>query len=268
MRWLIQLIVPLVTISSFESAAGATLLGHELIPGRTADIQFPVDEYFQNYAVQGGNPKPNQGHMVITVPKDFDPSRSWPMLIVTSTTDAGRTSPMDAKWYEQPALKEGWIVLATDAVIKPKNDSTPWRLAMTAAALQDVRREWPQSAHWPVAFAGLSGGAKRSGMLGAMLARSGTVRICGFFLAGINDDRLTAGYREFHPPDTFLNVPVWLSAGMSDQIAPLAKHEAVQLSLQHTGFKQVEMGIFDGRHEVKPAEVQRALRWFRELGKF
>jgi hypothetical protein len=249
-------------------ARGASLLNHELVPGRTAKIEFPVDEYFQNYAAEGGNPKPGKGLMVMTVPRDFTPSRSWPVLIVTSTTDANRTSPMDAKWYEQPALKEGWIVLATDAAIHAQHDSTPWRLAMTAAALQDIRREWPQSAEWPVAFAGLSGGAKRSGVLGAMLAKSRTIRICGFFLAGINEDRLTPAYREFQPPPAFLNVPIWLSVGMSDRIAPLAKHEAVQLSLQHAGFTQVKLGIFDGRHEVNPGEVQRALRWFREFGKF
>ena len=248
--------------------SAVTLLGHELVPGRTAQIEFPVDAYFQNYAAQGGNPKPARGRMVVTVPSGFDPSRSWPILIVTSTTDAGRTSPMDAKWYERPALQEGWVVLATDAAIAPRQDSTPWRLAMTAAALEDIRREWPQSAKWPVAFAGLSGGAKRSGVLGAMLAKSGAVRICGFFLAGINDDRLSAGYREFHPPPEFLDVPVWLSAGMNDQRAPLAKHEAVQLSLQHTGFTRIKLGIFDGGHELKPAEVQRALRWFREVGHF
>src|SRR4051812_8447924 len=73
----------------------ASLLGHEIVPGKTADIQFPVDEYFQNYAAEGGNPKPTTGRMVFTTPKNFDTSRVWPLLIVTSTTDAHRTSPMD-----------------------------------------------------------------------------------------------------------------------------------------------------------------------------
>src|SRR5215813_10794878 len=76
----------------------ASLLGREIVPGHTADIQFPVDEYFQNYAAEGGNPKPATGRMVFTAPKNFDPSRAWPILIVTSTTDANRTSPMDSKW--------------------------------------------------------------------------------------------------------------------------------------------------------------------------
>ena len=63
------------------------------------------------------------------------------------------------------------MILASDATIKPRQDSTPWRLGMLGAALEAVRKEWPQTAKWPVAFAGMSGGAKRSGVLGAMLAR-------------------------------------------------------------------------------------------------
>lgn len=257
-----------VAIVLVRPTQAASLLGREIVPSKTADIQFPVDEYFQNYAAEGGNPKPTTGRMVFATPKNFDPSRAWPILIVTSTTDANRTSPMDAKWYEQPATREGWIVLATDAAIHPNHDSTNWRLGMTAAALEDIRREWPQSAHWPVAFAGFSGGAKRSCVLAAMLAKSGTMRICGLFIGGINEDRLTPAYNEFKPPADFLNMPIWISAGLSDPRAPLAKHEAVQLPIQHAGFRNVRLGIYPGGHELNPAEVQRALRWFRELGKF
>ena len=175
---------------------------------------------------------------------------------------------MDAPWYQQPATAEAWIVLASDATIRPRTDSISWRLGLLAAALEAIRKDWPQSAQWPVAFAGLSGGAKCSGVLGAMLAKSGTVKICGFFLAGINDDRLSEAYKTYHPPPDFLAVPIWLSSGMDDRTAPPAKHEHVQFSLQNTGFQHVRVERFLGGHEVKPAEVQRALQWFREMGKF
>jgi predicted esterase len=175
---------------------------------------------------------------------------------------------MDAPFYEQAAVAEGWIVLATDANIRPIVDSVAWRLATLAAGLQAIRKEWPQFAQWPVAFAGFSGGAKCSAELGPILVKSGTVKICGFFLAGINTDPLSKAYKTYHLPPDLLNVPIWLSSGTSDQIASPGKHENVRLSLQHAGFKRVRLEAFDGGHEVDPAEVQRALRWFRELGKF
>jgi hypothetical protein len=247
---------------------GATLAGQEVRGGGSVDIRFPVAQYFQDYAAQGGNPRVETGRAVLMFPPGFDPARPWPILIVTSTTDANRTSPMDAEWYRRPATMEGWVVLASDATVKPHQDSTNWRLGMLAAALEALRKEWPQSAHWPVAFAGLSGGAKRSGVLGAMLAKSGTVNICGFLLIGINDDRVSEAYKTFHPSQDFLRVPIWLSSGMSDHLAPPGAHDHVRISLQRTGFQHVRLEAFDGGHQVKPAEVQRALRWFREMGKF
>jgi len=36
----------------------------------------------------------------------------------------------------------------------------------------------------------------------------------------------------------------------------------------NTGFKRVRVEPFLGRHEIKAAQVQLALRWFRQIGKF
>lgn len=160
------------------------------------------------------------------------------------------------------------MLLASGATVTPRLDSTTWRLAHLAAALQALRRQWPQSARWPVAFAGLSGGAKLAGVIGAELASTNAVKPCGFFLAGINDDRLSVAYKMYHPPADFLNTPIWLSSGMTDPRAPYGAHERVRASLVQTGFKHVRLETFPGGHTVDNAQVQLALRWFREMGKF
>src|SRR5437764_5522335 len=157
------------------SAVAATLAGHPVQGGATLDFQFPINKFFQDYAAQGGNPRPTTGRALLMFPKGFDPARSWPILIVTSTTDLGRTSPMDAPWYRDAAIAEGWVVLATDATIPPREDSLAWRLAMLTAGLETIRKNWPQSAQWPMAFAGYSGGAKRCGILGAILAKDNNI---------------------------------------------------------------------------------------------
>ena len=246
----------------------ATLAGQQVQGGKKVEIRFPVSKYFQDVAAQGGNPRVETGRAVLTFPPGFDPVRRWPILIVTSTTDYHRTSPMDAEWYRPPADAEGWMILASDATIKPHHDSTPWRLAMLGAALEALRKEWPQTAKWPVAFAGMSGGAKRSCVLGAMLAKAGLVNICGFYLSGINDDRLSPAYKTYQPGPAFLNIPIWISGGMDDEIAHPSSQGAVQGSLQRTGFKRVRIERFVGGHRLKRSEVRLALRWFRELGGF
>lgn len=250
------------------ASEAAKLAGQEVPAGGKCEIHFPVSKYYQDYAAEGGNPRPTTGRALLMFPKGFNPARPWPILIVTSTSDNDRTSPMDAPWYRDAAMKEGWIVLTTDATIRPRADSTAWRFAMLAAALQTIRHDWPQSAQWPIALAGFSGGAKTTGDLGPMLAKSDPVRICGLLLIGINSDRLSAGYKSFQPASGFLGTPVWISGGASDRVAPPASEELVYYSLKRTGFQQVRLEQFSGGHAVNSAEVQRALHWFREVGKF
>jgi hypothetical protein len=246
----------------------ATLAGQTVPPGATLDIRFPIDKYFQDYATAGGNPRPTTGRALISFPKGFDPARTWPILAVISTSDNRRTNPMDAPFYQDPGTAEGWVVLATDATISPRDDSDSLRLGLLGAAIQMLHKEWPQSTRWPLAFGGFSGGAKRSGFMGAMLASTHAAKICGFFLAGINDDRISVAYKTYRPPADFLNIPIWLSSGTGDSIAPPWKQEHVRASLVNTGFKHVRVESFDGGHEVDPAQVRLALRWFRQLGNF
>jgi hypothetical protein len=258
----------LLSVLAAFSADAVTLAGQQVQPGGKIEIRFPVSKYFQGIASEAGNPRPETGRAVLTFPAGFNPSRPWPILIVTSTSDFNRTSAMDADWYRPPATAEGWIVLGPDATIAPRIDSTQWRLGLLGAALEAIRKEWPQSARWPVAFAGFSGGSKRSGILGVMLAKSGSVRVCGFFLSGINEDRLGESYRTYQPGAALLEVPVWLSSGSSDPIATPQAHNLVKASLERIGFKRVRLEQFGGGHQLKMSEVRRALQWFRQLGRF
>jgi hypothetical protein len=251
-----------------DISKSATLTGQVVRPGGTLDLRFPLSKYFQDYAARGGNTRPTTGHALMTFPNNFDPAQSWPILIIISTADYHWTNAMSAPPYQQAGLREGWIVLAADATIVPHDDSEAWRVALIGAALELIYKNWPQSTHWPVAFGGLSGGAKRAGFIAAMLQSSNKLRICGFFLAGINDDRISVAYKDYHLSSDFLNIPIWLSSGISDPLAPPFRHEHVRASLVNTGFKHVRLESFAGSHQVQPAQVQLALRWFRQLGNF
>jgi len=145
-------------------------------------------------------------------PKNFDPARSWPILIVTSTTDLDRTSIMDAPWYRDAAMVEGWVVLATDATIRPRTDSVLWRLAMLTAGLQMIRtigrnrpvgRQRLPDFRWceEQRISRRDAGKKTVGL-----------KSVDFFLAGMNADRLSAAYHDYQPPAAFLSIPVWLAA--------------------------------------------------------
>jgi hypothetical protein len=262
------LVLGCASILLAASSWAATIAGKEAKPGPLVEIQFPVSRYFQDMAAQGGNPRPATGRAVLSFPPGFDPARRWPIMIVTSTTDYHRTSPHDAEWYHPPADAEGWVIIASDATIKPQHDSTPWRLAMLGAALDAMRKDWPQSRNWPVAFVGMSGGAKRSCLLGAMMAKGRAVNICGFFLSGINDDKMSESYKTYQPGTDFLNIPIWISGGMDDVIATPSLEGKVAAGMRSSGFKRVRLEHFMGGHWLKRSEVKLALRWFRQLGGF
>jgi predicted esterase len=110
--------------------------------------------------------------------------------------------------------------------------------------------------------AGFSGGGKRAGTVAPLLARAG-LRLNGIFLTGINEERLTTGYRQFRPGVKFLQTPVFISSGRDDQVAPLAEQSAIKQKLEQAGFTRVRQEIFPNKHVVKRSHVREALRWFR-----
>ncbi len=245
------------------AAAGATLLGQPVGPGGRVKITFPLSAELQKLAMEGGNPRVETGNAVLVFPARFDPSRAWPVLIVTSTSDFDHTSPMDLGYYRSAAVGEGWVMLASDSPVKPRVDSTQWRLAFLAGAIEAIRKDWPQWSRWPVAMAGYSGGAKRTAYLAPMLVKGGYAPLCGLFLTGVNVDRLTESYNAYRPGPAMLDVPIFLSSGTADKIATPLDHARVFASMQKGGFRRSRLEAFDGEHVVNAKHVADALRWFR-----
>lgn len=253
-------------IALFLASVGtdaATISGQAIHPGERVNIEFPLAKEVQEIASRGGNPRVTTGRATLVFPAGFDPAKPSPMLIVTSTSDFNRTSPMDIGFYRAAAASEGWIVLASDGPVRMTSDSAEWRLAMLLGALDALHREWPQSTKWPVAMAGFSGGSKRTGDLAPYLVKAGLARICGLFLTGINVDRLSESYRKYQPGRAFLDTKIYLSNGAIDKIATPGDHQQVIESLRRAGFRNIRLESFPGEHEVNAAAVRDALRWFR-----
>lgn len=258
------LAVLLLLLPVLPARGAAKLCGQEVVPGRRLTINFPLTPEHQQVAAQGGNPTCTTGVLVMHVPAGFDPRKPQRILMCVSTSDFNLTSPQHMPYYRDVALSEGWIVMATDGPVKAKQDSTTWRLAFIAGALDAVRKEWPAARNWPVALAGFSGGAKRSAYILPMLARTG-IAFTGLFVTGINDDRLTESWDTYGRPANILNVPVFISGGRSDQIAPPDVHLKVKSSMERKGFK-VRLELFDGGHDVHRPHIREALRWFQKPG--
>jgi len=247
--------------------AGLNFAGTNFSPGSTVQANVPLSALEKSYAGQGGNPVPAYAVAVLATPVNFDPTKSWPVLIPCSTSDFKRQNRNDlVQFYQRVGLSEGWVLLAGDGPQHAKNDNVAWRESMTLAAIDALHRSFPGSEKWPMACAGFSGGGKGVGYVAPFLARYGC-RIIGIYITGANEDHLSDGYARLQPGADFLSTPIYFSAGREDRIATLEQQYAVAGLIKRTGFSRIRIGTFHGDHEVNDAQTSIALRWFRELQK-
>jgi hypothetical protein len=241
--------------------AGLTFEGVPIQPGKATTALVPLSPEEKTYAAIGGNKVPEKAVAVLTVPSNFDPQKTWPVLVVFSTSDFHWDNRHDIPFYSTEALSENWLVLTGDGPERPRDDSTGWRSAMTLAALDALHRSFPGSNRWPIACAGISGGAKRACLIAPLLALKGN-RVAGIYLAGVNEDLLGEGYRTFHPGADFLGTKIFITSGQSDRIATPAQTQHVMTSMQKNGFRQVRLEMFPEGHRVKRPLTRAALLWF------
>lgn len=203
-------------------------------------------------------------HGAIAVPRNFDPSLPTPILLVSGTSDGDGSSVRAMQAFTNIALRLGWIVIAADGPFgKPANDSPPWRWAMASTLLEHIHKTWPKSRRWPIATAGVSGGGKWSGVIGAVLANRG-YNLVGVFMGAVNQDFASEAAKLYEPAVRYKRTPIFLSSGTDDKVATPEHHGQVKESLLHYGFTSVRLETFKGGHALSEAELRKALNWFIE----
>ena len=251
------------TAQSAESSLKFAGVGFS--PGSTVQANVPLSAQEKSLAAQGGNMVPPNAVAVLATPANFDPRKSWPVLVTCSTSDFKRHNRNDlVQFYRTVGLADGWVLLAGDGPQHARNDTAAWRGAMTLAAVGALHRSFPGSEKWPVACAGFSGGGKGVGYVAPLLARNGC-RIAGIYMTGANEDHLSDGYARIQPGANFLSTPIYISAGQDDRIATVEQQYNVAGSVKRTGFNRMQIGTFHGGHEVNDGQTSVALSWFRKL---
>ena len=259
-------LILLLHAGSVAATAGSlTFAGVAFSPGSTVKANVPLSAQEKSLAGQGGNAVPPNAVAMLATPSNFDPRKSWPVLVVCSTSDFKRQNRDDlVQFYRTVGLAEGWVLLAGDGPQHARNDTAAWRGAMTLAAVHALYHSFPGSDKWPVACAGFSGGGKGVGYVAPLLARNGC-RIAGIYMTGANEDHLSDGYARIQPGANFLNTPIYISAGHDDRIATVEQQYTVAGSIKRTGFRRMRIGTFHGGHEVNDGQTSVALGWFRQL---
>lgn len=232
-----------------------------LTPGSIFTFQTQLSPAEQKLAKEDGNPGADTATVGLCVPTNFTPAKKWPILIVFTTSDGNFSHVARLKAFARTANDCGWVVLAADGPAKPPEISAKWCWAMLSAGLAVLEKEWPDVKKWPMACGGNSGGAKMSALMAALLA-SEKFPVVGVFMGGCNEDLLSIGLREFHPPATFKKIAAFLSVGTADKKASPAKVAAVAASMKAAGFRNLRLESYDGGHQMSDEQVAVALGWF------
>jgi len=262
---LAQLILLLHAGSVAATAGPLTFAEVPFSPGSTVKANIPLSAQEKSLAGQGGNAVPPNAVATLATPSNFDPRKSWPVLVICSTSDFKRQNRDDlVQFYRTAGLHEGWVLLAGDGPQNARNDTAAWRGAMTLAAVAALHHSFPGSDKWPVACAGFSGGGKGVGYVAPLLAKNGC-HVAGIYITGANEDHLTDGYARIQPGGNFLNTPIYISAGHDDRIATVEQQYTVAGSIKRTGFNRMRIGTFHGGHEVNDGQTSVALSWFRQM---
>jgi hypothetical protein len=245
--------------------ASASHAAPPLVPGATTEIRVALPVELRELAGDGKVAPVEQALVAVAVPADFSADRSWPVLVVNATADAGFNSSRSLlERYKDAALGAGWIVIAADPApaATARDDQLSLRFALDLAALAALRDGWKDAGTPLVAVGGFSGGAKFSAGLAPLFARYGA-RVVGVYMAGVNEDLLSVSARRFGVLDAALRrLPVFVQSADIDRVATPAQHRAVAASLRDAGFINVRVETVAGRHEVISEPLSAALRWF------
>lgn len=238
--------------------------GTEIPLGKKTTFRAPLDEEAQKLLKREGNPAA-ESVVGLWLPADFDPGKEWDILLVSATENS---SSVNSLFMYQASAQEsgGWVVLAADGpATPPKGDTTQWRWQMARAGLLALEAAWPAARNWPVAACGFSGGAKRSGLLGALLCADNRP-VIGMYMGGCNDDMASAGLQEYRPNGpAFRKTPIYLSTGDQDAVATVAAANRVRQSMEASGFRNVRAETYAGGHTADATQITEALNWFKEL---
>lgn len=255
------LVSPRASPSGLAAAPAATV-ALSVTPGSTSTFEVPLSRQAQIEAARNGNPAIKMAKVLIGVPMGFDPQRSYPLLIISATVNYPSSSLYPR--YEKEAIDAGWVIMAADAMEKPKDDDNGWRWATISAGLDAMEANWPAAKTWPIACGGFSGGAKRSGFIAGEVATKTQHKLIGMLMGGCNQDTASMALHQNPSPPAYVfqQVPIFLSSGTDDKIATPAQHKDVLSSMKGSGFKKIKLETFPGAHDPAPQHTTDALAWF------
>jgi hypothetical protein len=247
-----------IGLTAFTGACPAAEFGADQV----TKFQVPLTPPAKATIEASGNKQVTAAIGTVYLPPGFSAARTWPVMIVSATSDFNQRSGTELERYVPAARKLGWVLIAADAPATPRNDSNELRYGVLAAVLDSLQSRWPKLYSWPIASGGFSGGAKRAGILAAMLLKA-NLNVRYVLCCGMNEERFSYALKQYQPNSSrFRNLKIFVSNGTNDKVSQVVHARGAVAALRRNGFANVRFEQFGGSHEVYRPHVEEALRWF------
>ncbi|MCF6312933.1 MAG: hypothetical protein L3J39_10830 [Verrucomicrobiales bacterium] len=208
-----------------------------------------------------------EGIMItIATPADFDPSKSYPIFVTSTTTSA--TNAVAAKGnYARVGTPNGFIVIGAQSTtldIK-KHTYHEARAATFNRLIKEMVHIWPASKDWPLYFGGFSGGSKNCFFLAGYSMKELKRPPLGFFMIGSNYSLLDTVRKEYNLSKSDLkHVLYYVCNGTQDKIASPQDGQEVVEQLKKAGAKKIRSETYEDGHKFSKEQFDQALKWFLE----
>jgi len=202
--------------------------------------------------------------ITIATPPDFDPTKSYPIFVVSTTTTAKNAEAAKGN-YARGGTPNGFVVIGAQSATLDRERHTDHeaRAATFNRLIQEMTRIWPASKKWPLYYGGFSGGSKNCFYLAGFSMVNLKRPPLGFFMIGCNHSQLEiVRERDNISKKDWKDVLYYVCNGTEDTVAPPSYGEEVVEALKDAGGKIIRYETYEDGHKFSLEQYDQALKWF------
>jgi hypothetical protein len=137
---ILQYSIPPIRVVLATLAAGSATIAYaaEFGADQVTKFQVPLTPPAKATIEASGNKHVTAAIGTVYLPPGFSAARTWPVMIVSATSDFNQRSGPELERYVPAARKLGWMLIAADAPVTPRNDSNELRYGCVGLAPEQM----------------------------------------------------------------------------------------------------------------------------------
>ena len=230
-------------------------------------LTLPLNDKLLREAAEFGDTGVTGVFVIIVVPDDFDPAKTYPLLILNNYVQTGSTNIELMNQHAKVATQLGFVLVSTSVLGGEGKSriSDTLRWGMVEATLNEMHEKWPATQEWPVAISGTTYGSKFACSLSAIMMKE-RYHVIGLFLTDLTSDSPSEALEIYQPTKSkYTRMPIYVSAYSKTRDEPHKYEERAKAELDEAGFSKMKFNYYYERSvKIYGPHLKEALEWFQE----